>query len=86
MLDSNRRFPNLGPRLSIANNTGTILARITPAQAGVAPGQFVAPHGLAVDSHGDIYVGEVSYTAWNAMFPAQARPESIRTLQKFVKI
>lgn len=23
------------------------------------PGQFVAPHGVAVDSHGDLYVGEV---------------------------
>jgi hypothetical protein len=24
----------------------------------------LAPHGLAVDSRGDIYVGEVSWTAW----------------------
>ena len=23
------------------------------------PGQFVAPHTVAVDSHGDVYVGEV---------------------------
>ena len=86
MLDSNRRFPNLGPRLSITNNEGRILARITPDRAGVAPGQFVAPHGLTVDSRGDIYVGEVSFTAWNAVFPEQARPERIRTLQKFVRI
>jgi hypothetical protein len=27
--------------------------------ASPSPGQFVAPHGIAIDSHGDIYVGEV---------------------------
>ncbi|MYI85356.1 MAG: hypothetical protein F4081_00870, partial [Dehalococcoidia bacterium] len=26
------------------------------------PGQFIAPHGVAVDSRGDIYVGEVSFS------------------------
>ena len=30
MLDSNRRFPNLGPRLSITDNKGKILGRIAP--------------------------------------------------------
>jgi sugar lactone lactonase YvrE len=27
-----------------------------------APGNFVAPHTICVDSHGDIYVGEVTWT------------------------
>ena len=27
-----------------------------------APGNFVAPHTIGVDSRGDIYVGEVTYT------------------------
>jgi sugar lactone lactonase YvrE len=27
-----------------------------------APGNFVAPHTLCVDSHGDLYVGEVTWT------------------------
>ena len=31
---------------------------------GQAPGQFIAPHGIAADSHGDIYVAEVSWTYW----------------------
>lgn len=28
------------------------------------PGQFISPHWLAVDSRGDIYVGEGSFTNW----------------------
>jgi hypothetical protein len=86
MLDSNRRFPNLGPRLSIATSKGHMLARIGSPHAGLGAGQFVAPHGLAVDSRGDIYVGEVSYTAWSAVFPETPKPPRIRTLQKLVKL
>jgi hypothetical protein len=33
-------------------------------KSGLPPGQFSAPRGIAVDRHGDIYVGEVSWTAW----------------------
>ena len=28
-----------------------------------APGSFASPHGLWVDSHGDLYVAEVTHTA-----------------------
>ena len=31
---------------------------------GLEPGKFVAPHGLAMDSRGDLYVGEGVKTAW----------------------
>ena len=48
--------------------------------AGLGAGEFVAPHGLAVDSRGDVYIGEVSYTAWNAVFPERPKPAHIRTL------
>jgi DNA-binding beta-propeller fold protein YncE len=86
MLDSNRLFPNLGPRLSITTNTGAVLARISPPHAGLGAGEFIAPHGLAVDSRGDLYIGEVSYTAWNAVFPQRPKPAHIRTLQKFERV
>ncbi len=83
MLSSNRKFPNLGPRLSITRNDGSLVARVGSASAGLGAGEFVAPHGIAVDSRGDIYVGEVSYTAWDAVFPGQPLPARVRTLQKF---
>lgn len=83
----NRGTPGLGPRLSIYTSKGELLARIgrEPA-AGVGEGQFLSPHGLAVDSRGDIYVGEVSVTAWPSLFPDTPIPRPIRSLQKFEKV
>jgi hypothetical protein len=46
----------------------------------------MSPHGLAVDSHGDIYVGEVSVASWSSLFPGQPRPETLPSLQKLVKV
>jgi len=87
-LGSNRGFPNLGPRVSILSNTGKVLARLGFEENahGQAPGQFMSPHGIAVDSRGDIYVGEVSVASWPSLFPGQPRPEKLRSLQKLVKI
>jgi DNA-binding beta-propeller fold protein YncE len=83
----NRGAPNLGPRLSILSNEGKLLARITTTPAaGTGHGQFLSPHGLAVDSRGDLYVGEVSYTAWPSLFPDQPIPKKVRSLQKFSKV
>jgi hypothetical protein len=46
----------------------------------------MSPHGIAVDSHGDIYVGEVSVASWPSLFPGQPRPDNLRSLQKLVKV
>ena len=86
MQNVNRAYPNLGPRVSIVDGKGKLLARISSPHAGLEAGQFIAPHGIVVDRHGDIYVGEVGYTAWNAVFPETQKPEYIRCLQKFVKV
>ena len=83
----NRGAPNLGPRLSILSNEGKLIARITTTPAaGTGPGQFISPHGIAVDSRGDLYVGEVSYTAWESNFPDKPKPRRIRSLQKFERV
>jgi hypothetical protein len=83
----NRGAPNLGPRISILSNEGALLARlgVEPA-AGTGAGQFLSPHGLATDSRGDLYVGEVSYTAWPNLFPGTATPKVLRTVQKFERV
>ncbi len=85
VFDVNRNVPNLGPRLSIVSHEGKILARLGALHAGIEPGQFIAPHGIAVDSRGDIYVGEVSWTAWPQINPDEPRPEGLRSLQKLIK-
>jgi len=85
----NRGAPNLGPRLSILSNKGELLARIesTPA-AGIEPGQFLSLHGLSVDSRGDIYVGQVGYTAWPLLFGDVPAPRGLGShcLQKLEKV
>jgi DNA-binding beta-propeller fold protein YncE len=53
---------------------------------GLEPGKFIAPHGLAVDSRGDIYCGEVSYTEFPRLFPEQKIAWRMRSLQKLEKI
>jgi DNA-binding beta-propeller fold protein YncE len=86
-LNANFGWPNVGPRISVVTNDGKLLARIGAIPgAGTGPGQFISPHGIAVDSRGDIYVGEVSYTAWSSNFPDLPRPENLRSLQKFVRV
>ncbi len=48
----------LGHRLTILDADGKVASR-WGGESSHDPGQFVAPHGVAIDSHGDIYVGEV---------------------------
>jgi len=82
----NRDVPNLGPRISIVDHQGKLVSRFGAAHAGYdRPDQFVAPHGMAVDSHGDIYVGEVSYTAWPQIYPNKDIPPGLPTLRKLVR-
>jgi hypothetical protein len=82
----NRGAPNLGPRLSVLAADGTLLARLsTTPSAGLAPGQFLSPHGIAADSRGDIYVGQVSVTAWPQLFPGEQAPVTFPSLQKLVR-
>lgn len=86
VLAVNRAFPNLGPRLSMINRAGTLLARYGHEKPGLGENQFIAPHGLAVDSRGDLYVGEASYAAWPQLFPDKEMPAQLRVFRKLVRI
>src|SRR5258708_6920662 len=81
-----RNIPNLGPRVSIVDHQGKLIGRFGDTPAGTELGKFLAPHGLAVDSHGDVYVGEVSWTAWPQIYPGKPHPADLRSLQKFEKV
>jgi DNA-binding beta-propeller fold protein YncE len=48
-------------RVSVYDRDGRLLVRWGTPDAA-APGSFAAPHGLAVDSRGDVYVSEVTWT------------------------
>ena len=79
-------LPGCGPRVSIYTHKGELLARLGHEHAGLATGQFISPHGLAVDSRGDIYVGEVSFTNWGNRYKGQPLPPGLRSLQKLAKV
>lgn len=85
-LEATIQFPNLGPRLVVLNSRGQRIACLSGGPAGIGSGRFIAPHGLAVDSHGDIYVGEVSYTAWRMTFPCIEQPALLPSIQKLRRI
>ena len=66
-------------RVSIFTMNGELLARWGNESHDVNDPLFVAPHGIAVDSKGDLYVGEVSLTSANI-------DRGSRTIQKFSRI
>jgi len=80
----NRDWPNIGPRVSIHTSKGKVLARLGKMHAGLAPGQFTSPHGIAVDGPGNIYVGELSGRSWGR-FSTGPAPKRIRVIHKLVK-
>ncbi|MBI1735698.1 MAG: hypothetical protein HYR51_11030 [Candidatus Rokubacteria bacterium] len=82
-LPVNKDVPNLGARVSILSAKGGLIGRVGGRFAGEKPGEFVAPHGCAVDSRGDLYVAEV---AWTAQGSKEDPPREIRSLQKFALV
>jgi streptogramin lyase len=80
---------HLPGRVSVLDPSGVVLARLgdqgpPDPRWGTAdpcrPGNFCAPHGLAVDPNGDLYVAEV--TATIGVRPGLVPPDC-HTLQKF---
>lgn len=68
-------------RVSVFEPNGTLITRIGGDSAS-AEGSFCAPHDLAVDSRGDLYVGEVTQTFGVSR---GAVPPGTHTFQKFAR-
>ena len=80
----NRDWPNIGPRVSIHSHKDEVLARLGKMHAGLEPGHFTSPHGIAVDRHGNIFVGELSARVWGRLSKEPA-PKRLRVIHKLVK-
>ena len=74
---------NLGPRLSVLDLAGNVLARIGKNSYGSESGRFFSPHGITMDSKGDIYVAEVSWSDYGSQMNP---PRELRSLQKLERI
>lgn len=74
--------PGLGHRLNLFTREGVRLARIGDPELGDAPTQFIAPHGFGVDSQGNLYVGEVSYTVYGQRLDPKQTFKAFRRLER----
>src|SRR5262245_14199524 len=79
----NKDVANLGARVSVVSLKGDVVCRVGGRFHGEKPGEFMAPHGCAVDSRGDLYVAEVSWTAFGSL---ENPPREIRSLQKLERV
>ena len=77
----------LGPRVSVLDSRGTVLARLGEHTFGGEAGRFYSPHAIAVDSKGDIYVAEVPLTeSYGGLIPPLDDPDGHRrSLQKLIR-
>ena len=74
---------DLGPRVTIMDTKGKLLGRAGHEAYGDEPGRFYSPHGIAVDTRGDIYVAEVSWSDYGSHMDP---PRELRSMQKLVRI
>ena len=72
--------PGLGHRVSVYNLRGELQTRFGDPEEGEGPTQFIAPHGVAVDSQGSLYVGDVAYTIRGRKLNP---PRELKCLRKF---
>ena len=82
-LDVNAAYPNIGACVTSHDLEGNQLARLGGAHPGERPGEYTAPHGLAVDSRGDLYVGEVSWSAYDRRLDP---PRLVRCFREVVRV
>ncbi len=74
---------SLGARVTIRDAAGAVLSAWGDEGDPSDAGNLAAPHGVAADSAGDLYVAEVTYTA---RIRAGLVPPTCHRLQKFVRV
>jgi DNA-binding beta-propeller fold protein YncE len=72
-----------GGRVSVFDQTGALLARWGGGSNPCAAGDFFAPHDLCLDSRGDLFVGEVT---WSGGGDKGVVPANCHSLQKFARV
>ena len=68
-------------RVTVCDPDGTIAAQIG-GENPILPGNFVAPHGIWADSHGDLYVGEVCKQAGAVKRMAPLTPHAFQKFRR----
>jgi len=82
-ISSNDTGTDLGPRVTVMTTDGEVLSKVGTEPYGSQTGRFFSPHGITVDSKGDIYVAEVSHSDYGSGWDI---PQELRSMQKLVKV
>ena len=69
--------------MTLMDTKGAVLARVGHESYGEQTGRFYSPHGIAVDSKGDIYVAEVSWSDYGQYLHPVG---DLRSMQKLVRV
>jgi streptogramin lyase len=76
-------------RVSVLDRRGSVVARFGSGDDPCAPGTMAAAHGIAVDSHGAVYVAEITFTSLVSRGAATGLapvPDDCHVLQKLVHV
>jgi hypothetical protein len=76
-----RNVPNLGPRVTIVDHRQAYRAAGRDGP-GHRANRVPRPHGLTVDSHGDLYTSGGVVDNWPQTWPVKPRPDNLRSLHK----
>jgi DNA-binding beta-propeller fold protein YncE len=81
-----RGWPNVGSRVIITDRAGRIIHKIGAERPGHQGQAFIAPHGVAVNSFGDIFIADLSTSTWSRFYPDQPVPSDLTTVYKIAAV
>jgi len=71
-----------GSRVLLTNHAGARIAGIGGARPGHQGEEFMAPHGVDMNSLGEIFVADLASSTWSWFFPDQPKPEGLSTVHR----
>ncbi|MBO9126367.1 MULTISPECIES: peptidyl-alpha-hydroxyglycine alpha-amidating lyase family protein [unclassified Rhizobium] len=84
---SNLYVPNIGPRVTILDRKGTVLSRFGERNLGDGgAAHFLGMHGIAADSHDNIFVADLSSQQWKRNYPDKPEPAELPPFHRFRKL
>lgn len=79
------KIPKMGCSVAICTKTGEVLERLGADLPGLATGQFLAPHSLAIDERGAIYVAEANAAYLGLLGMPASHAASLPCLRRWSK-
>ena len=76
--DNQGKVPNLGNVVKIIDFNGVEYCRFGSSYSGEESNQFISAHGIDQDLNGNVYVAEVSYTAYGSKLNPPREVVSLR--------